>query len=111
VDRGDRYIGMGNLVGNGSMSMDIASSSYTPLLDSIGLAIVQKKSTFNLARAPTGMEEIMVLIRHADGKSTAVKPSQYKIEGKALTITDYNFMLSLSSTDAVSISYQPSTVF
>jgi hypothetical protein len=111
VDRGDRYIGMGTLVGNGSMAMDINASSYAPLLDSIGLGIVQKKSVFNLTRAPTGMEEIIVLIKHANGSSTAVKPSQYKVEGKVLTITDYNFMLSLSSTDAVSISYQPSSVF
>jgi hypothetical protein len=111
VDRGDRYIGMGNLVGNGSMAMDINSPSYAPLLDSIGLAIVQKKSVFNLARAPTGMEEIIVLIKHSDGTVTPVKSSQYKVAGKQLTITDYNFMLSLSAADHVAISYQPSSVF
>lgn len=110
-DRADRYIELGNLVGNGSLAMDITSSDYSPLLDSIGQAIVAKKSVFELKRAPTGTEDLIFLIKHANGTATAVRPDQYVISAKTITITDYNLVLSFSATDQISISYQPKTAF
>jgi hypothetical protein len=110
-DRADRYIALGTQVGNGSLAMDIGSSDYTALLDSIGQAIVSKKSTFNLNRAPTGSEDLIFLIKHEDGSVTSVRPDQYTIEGKLVTITDYNLVLSFSATDQISISYQPKTAY
>jgi hypothetical protein len=110
VDRGDRYLELGNLVGNGSLAMNIADSDYSPILDSIGRAIIEKKATFTLARAPTGEEDMIVWIRHADGTSTVVPPSKYVISGKQLIITDLDFVLTFSATDAIVINYQPKSV-
>ncbi len=110
ADRGDRYIELGQLV-NGSMSLDLGESDYSPVLDAIGQEIVQKKSTFTLARAPTNKEEMTVTIIHANGTNTSVPSSDYTISGKILTMTNQDFVLSLSYTDRVSINYQPKTAF
>ena len=110
-DRADRYLELGTLVGNGSLAMDIASSDYSPLLDSIGQMIVAKKSKFELKRAPTGTEDLIFIIKHIDGTSTAVTPDQYVIAGNTVTIIDYNLVLGFASTDQISISYQPKTAY
>ncbi len=110
ADRSDRYLALGSLI-TGSLALDISSTDYTPVLDAIGQEIVQKKSTFTLARAPTGVEEMLVTIVHANGTTTSVSSSLYTISNKTLTFTDQNFVLSLSSTDQVSISYQPKTAY
>ena len=107
VDRGDRYMQLGSLVGNGSLNMDIASSDYTPILNAIGQAIVAKEGTFTLVREPSGTEDMIVTVVHGDGTTTTVNSNQFTITGKILTITDLNFILSLSSTDRININYQP----
>ncbi len=111
VDRGDRYLALGNLVGNGSIALNLAAEDYSPILDAIGQSIIAKKSTFTLARAPTGEEDMIVLVVHADGSSLTVDPNLYVVSGKVLTITDLNFVLTLSATDKIVVNYQPRTVF
>lgn len=111
ADRGDRYIALGDRVGNGSLALDIGASDYSPVLDAIGQEIVQKKSTFTLARAPTNVEEMIVTIIHADHTSLVVPSSEFTISGKNLKFTNADFVLSLVSTDQVSINYQPKTAY
>lgn len=111
VDRGDRYLELGALVGNGSLSLNIAADDYSPLLDSIGRAVIEKRSSFTLKRLPTGTEDMVVSIIHDDGTEDEVSPDQYVIEGKTLTFTDLDFVLGLSSSDRILINYQPMTVY
>ncbi|MCM2278511.1 MAG: hypothetical protein NDJ89_10595 [Oligoflexia bacterium] len=111
VDRGDRYIELGNLVGNGSLTLNIADPDYSPILDAIGAAIIAKKSTFYLDRAPTGSEDMLIKVLHADGTSTVIPADKYVISGKTIVITDQNLVLSLAATDQISINYQPKTVY
>ena len=40
-DRGDRYMELADLVGNGSGSYDITSGDYSPILSSIGQALIR----------------------------------------------------------------------
>jgi hypothetical protein len=116
-DRGDRYIAFDQAVGNGSFEMELIDPSnpdmtdFNPILDKIGRVIVGKKGTFTLARAPTGQEDLILIIKHVDGSSTTVAPSQYTISDKTLTITDLNVVLNFDSSDQISISYQPKTAF
>jgi hypothetical protein len=111
ADRGDRYIELGNQVGNGSLSLDIGTSDYSPVLDAIGKEIVEKKSTFTLSRAPTNSEEMIITILHEDGSVFVVPSSEFIISGKSIVFTSQDFVLSLSSTDRVSINYQPKTAY
>lgn len=111
ADRGDRYIELGNQVGGGSLVLDISSSDYGPVLDAIGKAIVAKKSSFTLDRAPTGQEDMIITIIHQDGTTYVVPNTQYTISGKVVTFTDQAFVLSLALTDKVSINYQPKTAY
>ena len=111
VDRGDRYLDLVTQVGNGSLSLDIAASDYSPILDSIGQAILQKRSTFILSRAPTGSEDMIVSIIHLDGGQIAIPSSKISITGRRLMITDYSLVLSFVSTDKITINYQPKAVF
>ena len=109
-DRGDRYIALTNLVGNGSLAIDLNSPDYSPVLDTIGQSILQKKSTFTLTRAPTTSEDTIVTIMHQDGTTQLVTAAHYAIAGNNLTITDQDLLLSLSSTDQITINYQPKTL-
>lgn len=110
VSRGDRYLELATLVGTGDLALDLSASDYSPVLDAIGQKIVTKKSTFTLSRAPSGKEEMLVSIVHADGSETVVPSSYYVISGKDLVFLDQSFVLSLSATDHVVINYQPKTV-
>ncbi|OFZ78760.1 MAG: hypothetical protein A2583_09830 [Bdellovibrionales bacterium RIFOXYD1_FULL_53_11] len=110
VDRGDRYLELGALVGNGSLQLDISASDYSPILDEIGRAIIAKKSTFTLARAPTSSEDMLVNVIHANGTIEWIPSTKYAISGKTLVITDTDLVLSFAATDKVSINYQPKSV-
>jgi len=109
VNRSDRYIALGNLVSGSSLVMDISASDYSPILDAIGQQIVTKKSTFNLSRAPTSGEDMQMSIIHADGTTLILDSSTYVVNGKQVTFTDPNYVLSLAATDKISINYQPKT--
>lgn len=108
VDRGDRYIELGDLVGNGSMALEISQSDYTPILEAIGQTIIQKKGTFQLNFPPTSKDEIIFKILHQDGGETNVPHESYDIQENSLVITDLDFIINLESTDRVYIDYQPS---
>jgi len=110
VDRGDRYIELGNLVGNGSMAMNIADSDYSPILDAIGRAMVENRSSFTVKRAPTGTEDMILSILHANGSKEIIPREKYIVIGNIVTITDYLLVLTFSSTDKMLIDYQPKTV-
>jgi hypothetical protein len=110
VDRGDRYIELGNLVGNGSLALDISVNDYSPILDAIGRSIIEKKATFRLTRLPTGGEDMLVWVVHANGSTTQVPSSIIQINASTITITDLDFVLGLAATDKIAISYQPKTV-
>jgi hypothetical protein len=109
--RGDRYADLANAVGNGSLIMNIDSSDYAPLLDSIGQVIVSKKAVFQLLRAPTQDESLLVYIMRSDGTTEAIPPSKYTIEDRTLTINDQALVLGLSAEDRIAITYQPKTIF
>jgi len=111
TDRGDRYIELGNEVGNGSMSMNIADDDYSPILDAIGQTITQKKGTFTLSQAPTNASDMIVTILHADGSTTVITSDQFVLEDKNLVITDMNLILSFTASDKIEINYQPNAVF
>ncbi len=111
VDRGDRYLELVNSVNsNGSLAMNIADEDYSPILDTIGRAIIDRKSTFTLERAPTGQEDMIVSIRHSDGSQSIVPTSEYTVTGKDVKFLNYSFVLNLSATDSIIVSYQPKTV-
>ena len=65
---------------------------------------------FTLRRAPTGTEDMIVRIIHADYSITEVASANYAVSGTILTLTDVNFVLSLASTDRIYINYQPRSV-
>lgn len=107
VDRGDRYLEFGNLVGNGSLQMDIADTDYSPILTTIGNTIIKKSGVFYLSRTPNGTEDMIVNIKHADNSVVVLNTSQYRLEGKVLSITDVDFLLTLTSSDKLFVNYQP----
>jgi hypothetical protein len=111
VDRGDRYLELGELVGNGSLSMNIAEEDYSPILEAIGRAIISKKGTFTLDRAPTNSEEMTLSISHADGTSTVIPSSSFTIDSKSIVITDQSMILGFRHDDKIVINYQPKTLY
>jgi hypothetical protein len=110
VDRGDRYMDLVTQVGNGSFTMDINLANYTTILNAIGNAVIAKKGTFELTRAPTGLEDLKVYVVHQDGSKSLVSSSIYTISGSQIVISDINFILSLKATDSILISYEPKTI-
>ncbi|MEK6705687.1 MAG: hypothetical protein AABZ06_07850 [Bdellovibrionota bacterium] len=111
VDRGERYIELGENVGNGSFAMDIAEYDYSPILDAIGKSIIEKKSTFTLARAPTSTEDMLIKIIHADGSAEIIPQEKFRVNGNTLIITDPAIVLNFLHNDKLIVNYQPKTVF
>jgi len=111
VDRGDRYLKLGELVGNGSIALNIAENDYSPVLDQIGKSIIEHKSVFTLVRAPTGTEEMIVRVFRADGSVETIPADKFVVDGKKLIITDLDLVLGFSASDQISINYQPKTLF
>jgi hypothetical protein len=113
TDRADRYIALGNSVGNGSLVMDIGAADYTPILNAIGDSIVAKEGTFHIARAPTSVEAMVVKINHADGSSTSLTTSQFTVDdlARTLTITDMSVIFGFKAGDQILINYEPKTVY
>lgn len=110
VDRGDRYLALGSLVGNGSLLLDISSTDYSPLLNQIGQTIILQKSTFTLTRAPSSSELMIITLTHADGTSQVIPTTDYTISGNSVVITNQALVLSFVATDQLSINYEPKTV-
>lgn len=112
VDRGDRYLELVDLVGDGSLSLNIAEDDYAPILEEIGKTILSKKSTFQLSRAPTSKDDMTVSIYYGSTKSTQEVPrSDYQISGKSIVITNESLVLALTSNDQITVNYQPSSAY
>jgi hypothetical protein len=107
--RADRYIALGAAVGNGSLVEDLSDSDYSSMLDAIGLSIVEKKAQFVLARAASAQEDMIIWVKHADGTMDVMPYSVYTVSGNVVTITDTNYLLTLSATDQIIVNYQPKT--
>jgi hypothetical protein len=115
-DRGDRYIELANLVGNSSGAFDMTSGDYSPILSSIGQAVIQQRFSFTLQRQPTGSEQMVVAIVHTDGSSYIVSPVDYTITGNVIALDNdvifgTNGYPGILATDSVSINYQPKSSF
>jgi hypothetical protein len=110
VDRGDRYLTLMNLVGQGSFAADIGSSDYSQVLDNLGTTIAQRRSIYTLSRTPGAMEDLQVTIIHADGTSSVIPPTGYTVVGTTLSITDLNLILSFTAGDHIQVYYQPKSV-
>ena len=111
VDRGDRYLELASLAGEGSLGLDIAEEDYAPVLEAIGRSIIEKKSTFTLDRAPTAEEDMIVKVIHEDGSESEIAASDYEIREKSIVITREDLVLGLSKGDQISVNYQPKTLF
>jgi hypothetical protein len=111
VDRGDRYLELAALAGEGSLGLDIAEEDYAPVLEAIGRSIINKKSTFTLDRAPTAEEDMIVSVIHEDGSQTEIETTEYEIREKSIFITNEDLVLGLSKGDQISVNYQPKTLF
>jgi hypothetical protein len=102
-------------IGTASKAFDIATTdaggavSFKPILDDIGLAIITKRGTFTLSRAPTAQEDMIVKVVRADGSSYVIPASQYRIQDKSIVITSLDVILGFASTDSILIDYQPKT--
>jgi hypothetical protein len=103
-----RYPALANLVGNGSLVLDITQSDYTPLLNQVGTVILQQKAIFDL-KYPATAGQLIVQIVHSDGSTTVLTPAQYTVAGNVLTITDLNVVSGFSSGDQLNVQYEPSS--
>ena len=110
VDRGDRYIELSNLVGGGSFVADVSNDDYSPILDYIGRAMIQQRSAFTLSEAPGPLEDLVLTIVRSDGTSSVIPKLSYSVSGTTVTITDFDLLLSLTSSDRITISYIPKTI-
>lgn len=109
-DIGTRLYEFVDLVGNGSLKLDILSSDYSQLLDQIGLVLVEKKSRFKLRFRPSKKEDMIVFILRADGRRERVSYSDFEVEGFEMIVSNRDLLLSLSDTDRFLIDYQPGSL-
>ncbi|MGE0615953.1 MAG: hypothetical protein AB7P04_09945 [Bacteriovoracia bacterium] len=105
--RGYRFGLLVDEVANGSLVMNVDSTDYAPLLEAIGLKIIEKKAQFHLTYTPDHIEWMIVKIIYANGTVYQVQPNQFTVNGRVLTITDNNLINGLGAGDSVSINYQP----
>lgn len=110
-DQATNLLALGQLVGNGSLALEIESNDYTPLLDAIGQVIVQKKGVFTLSRAPTEQEDMIVTLIKASGLEIPITYNQFTVSGNTLTITDQALVLSFAQGDQITVNYQPKTAY
>ncbi len=124
-EAGDRYVHLANIVnipqlGGANaekLKLDIGADDYTPVLEQIGLEIVNRSvvkefrptTKFVLKRLPVEGERFEVVIVNAAG-SRVLDPSQYSLAGNEVTITDEKIIKTLRAGDQVQIRYQPASV-
>ncbi len=124
-ERGNRYLELVSLVGNGSEAMDLGAEDYAPILDKIGLEIVNRsvktifkaQSKFKLERAPDTREKLEATLVKASGEQFVLTADQFKMiddNGNGvkniLEITDAKIISALQPGDRISVKYQPATV-
>jgi hypothetical protein len=116
--RGDRYVELATLAGDGSFSMDIGAEDYSEILEKIGLEVVKHSTTtkfvpvtrFKLDRIPAEGERFLVILLSTDGSSVELQETQYVLRKNTLTITDPALIAGLKKGDEIRVRYQPSTV-
>ncbi len=109
-DVGTRLFELADLVGNGSLRLEITSPDYSQLLDQIGLVLVEKKSRFKLKFRPSAEEDMIVWIVHKNGSRTQIAYDDFTIDGYDLVISNRDLLLSLSDTDKLLVDYQPGSL-
>jgi hypothetical protein len=109
-DIGTRLFEFADLVGNGSLRLEITSPDYSPLLDQIGLVLVEKKSRFKLKFQPSSEDDMLVWIVHKNGSKTEVSRDDFEIDGYYLVFSNRELLLSLSDTDKLLVDYQPGSL-
>jgi len=110
VDFGKRYKDFTEVVGNGSIALDIGEPDYSVILDHIGKTLLDKKSRFSLRFAPTKKSDMLIKIIREDGSETRISETDFEFEGKTLIITNEALVLSLKSTDRLYVDYQPDSL-
>jgi hypothetical protein len=108
VDRADRYIELGNLVGNGSMAYDIGSNDYMPLLDQVGRTVVYKRGKIDV-NFPINPDKQLSIIRiiYKNGTVLKLANNQYEIGDRFIQITDIDLLLGMGLGDKISVYLQP----
>ncbi len=117
-ERGDRYIRLTEVAGGRSFAMDIGAKDYTPILEKIGLEIVERSvtkefkpiTTFELVRAPVKGERIEVTRLSASGDKQVLSSDQFVIVGNRVEISDEQLKKALKPGDRIVVRYQPATV-
>lgn len=120
-ERGERYIKLADLVGNGSFSMDIGASSYTPILNKI-VTEVTKRSTFvkvekkfvpqttiKLDYVVDTRVPVKVVIDGENGRRV-LAAGQFTVSGNTLTITDAEVIKTLRPGDSYIVDSQPGSI-
>lgn len=110
VDVGTRYLEFADLVGNGSLKLDIGTSDYGVLLNSIGQQIANKKGRFDLKYPVTDKSLAIVTIIKKSGSNVKLEGNQYDFEGSSLVIKDLDVILSLEDGDKINVDYQPGSM-
>jgi hypothetical protein len=110
-DAGARYLELARLAGEDSPVLDISRADYTPILDKIGAAVVDRITSFDLDHEPSKPGEVKVRIVRADGSAVELKPGQFVVKGRKLSLTDPKAIALITSKDRISIEIDAQTVF
>jgi hypothetical protein len=110
-DIGRRYLELADLVSKDSPKLDIGQGDYTPILNQIGAVVVQQVTTFTLDEKPARPEQVHVKLVRADGGVIELKPTQFRVEGRTLTVTDPAIVARMTAADRVLIEEQAQTSF
>ena len=109
-DYPSRFFELVDLVGNGSLKMEITSNDYAPILEAIGQTVVTKKNRFKLRFQPTGKSDLLIYVKHATGTLVRIPDEDYEIDGFEIVLTNDELTLSLTDSDRIVIDYQPSSL-
>jgi hypothetical protein len=111
ADLASRVFDLVDRVGNRSLKLELTDGDYEPLLDQIGLSVVQNKATFTLRRPATGQEDMLVwVLRGATGARELIPAAKYTVDGTTLTITDLDLVLTFAADDQILVDYQPKSI-
>lgn len=111
TNRPDRLIALADQVGGGSMSMDITSNDYSPLLDQIGLTAVLKAGKFKVLKK-LGLEaEMTIKVVKVDASFYFITSDHFEIVDEYWIQLDAPTILALNETDQIVINYQPSAAY
>jgi hypothetical protein len=117
-ERGDRYLELVNMVGNGSFAMDIGARDYSKILEKIGLEIEERtikhdfkaRTSFEIERAVNTEEPVFVVIIRADQSVVTLTPEQYRITKNQVQLIDKKFNSTLKPGDRIRVNYHPASV-